>query len=440
MLACPRPVRSAPMLRPSGFGPILAALRHPNYGLYTAGSGVSLIGTWMQRVATGWLTWELTGSGAWLGLVSFADLFPTVIVGPIAGAIADRWDRLTVTRISQSLAMLQAVTLFTLTVTGLINIYLLLGLVGFLGSVAAFNQPARLALIPSLVPRENLMAAVAVNSIVFNLARFIGPAAAGVAIVSGGVAFAFALNAMSFGFFLLALSRIRLEPAETRLAKRNIFADLADGFRYAMSHAGIAPLLLLLIVTSIGVRPVIELMAGFAASVFAAGAAGLAMLSSAIGIGAVVGGVWLAGRAEPEGLTRIVLRATFALVVTTMLFAATNVLWVGLAAMLMLGFCMVGAGVGTQTLIQLAVDSKMRGRVLSLYGLIFRGAPAIGALLMGVASEAVGLQLPLAMGALCVLVAWIWARSRQDRIIAALEAPPPRAASPAPASGGEGRH
>jgi predicted MFS family arabinose efflux permease len=415
------------MLRLSGFSPILAALRNPNYGLYTAGSGVSLIGTWMQRVATGWLTWELTGSGAWLGLVSFADLFPTVIVGPIAGAIADRWDRLTVTRISQSLAMLQAITLFTLTVTGLINIYLLLGLVAFLGSVAAFNQPARLALIPSLVPRENLMAAVAVNSIVFNLARFIGPAAAGLAIVSGGVAFAFALNAMTFAFFLLALSRIRLAPVEARIGKRNIFADLAEGFRYAASHAGIAPVLLLLIVTSIGVRPVIELMAGFAASVFAAGASGLAILSSAIGVGAVIGGVWLAGRTEPEGLTRVVLRATLALVATTLVFAATDSLWLGVAAMLVLGFSMVGAGVGTQTLIQLSVDSAMRGRVLSLYGLIFRGAPAVGALLMGVASEAVGLQWPLAAGALCVLMAWAWARAREARIVAALEAAPSQA-------------
>ncbi|HEX2257394.1 MAG TPA: MFS transporter, partial [Afifellaceae bacterium] len=278
---------------------------------------------------------------------------------------------------------------------------------------------------PSLVPREHLMAAVAANSIVFNLARFIGPAAAGLAIVSGGVALAFALNAVSFGFFLLALSRIRLQPAEARMTRRNLFADLADGFRYAAGHAGIAPVLLLLIVTSIGVRPVIELMAGFAASVFAAGAPGLAMLSSAIGIGAVVGGVWLAGRAEPEGLTRIVLRATLGLVVTTLLFTTTDALWLGVAAMLMLGFAMVCAGVGTQTLIQLAVDSAMRGRVLSLYGLIFRGAPAIGALMMGVASEAVGLRWPLAAGALAVLAAWAWARAREAHIVRALEAAPP---------------
>lgn len=412
------------MPRLAGFSSIVAALRNPNYGLYTAGSGTSLIGTWMQRVATGWLTWELTGSGAWLGLVAFADLFPTVVIGPIAGAVADRWDRLTVTRISQSLAMLQAITLFLLTVTGLIDIYLLLGLVAFLGSVAAFNQPARLALIPSLVPREHLMAAVAVNSIVFNLARFVGPAAAGLAIVSGGVALAFLLNAVSFAFFLLALSRIRLKPAEARAASRNIFADLGEGFRYAAGHAGIAPVLLLLIVTSVGIRPVVELMAGFADSVFAAGAPGLAILSSAIGIGAVLGGVWLAGRAEPEGLTRIVLRATLGLVATTLLFAATDALWLGVAAMLVLGFAMVCAGVGTQTLIQLSVDSTMRGRVLSLYGLIFRGAPALGALMMGLASEAVGLRWPLAAGALAVLVAWTWARARAARIVSALEAAP----------------
>jgi len=409
----------------AGLHNIVRALSNPNFGIYTAGNAVSLVGTWMQRVATGWLAWELTGSGAWLGAVVFADLFPTVLVGPIAGAYADRTDRLRVTKISQTLGMLQAAALFLFTATGAINIELLLILTLFLGVVAAFNQPARLALIPALVPRSDLTTAVAVNSVVFNLARFIGPAAAGVAIVSGGVAVAFLLNAVSFAFFLLALSRIRLEPAEARMAKRNLFADLAEGFRYAMSHAGIAPVLLLLIVTSVGVRPVIELMAGFADSVFAAGAQGLAMLTSAIGIGAVVGGVWLAGRAEPEGLTRVVLRATLALVATTLVFAATDALWLGLVAMLVLGFAMVGAGVGTQTLIQLSVDSAMRGRVLSLYGLIFRGAPALGALMMGVASEAVGLRWPLSAGALCVLAAWAWARAREGRIIHALEAAPP---------------
>ncbi len=196
---------------PSGFGGIARALRNPNYGLYTAGNAASLIGTWMQRIAVGWLTWQLTGSGAWLGAMAFADLFPTVIIGPVAGAAADRWDRLRVTKISQALAMAQSIVLFLLTVSGHITIELLLVLTAALGVIAGFNQPARLALIPSLVRREDLAAAVAINSIIFNSARFIGPAVAGLMIVAGGISAAFAANAVSFVFFLVALSRIHLE-------------------------------------------------------------------------------------------------------------------------------------------------------------------------------------------------------------------------------------
>ena len=171
----------------------------------------------MQRIAVGWLTWRLTGSGAWLGAMAFADLFPTVIIGPVAGAAADRWDRLRVTKISQALAMAQSIVLFLLTVSGHITIELLLVLTAALGVITGFNQPARLALIPSLVQREDLAAAVAINSIIFNSARFIGPAVAGLMIVANGISAAFAANAVSFVFFLRGLSHIQLESKPTTI-------------------------------------------------------------------------------------------------------------------------------------------------------------------------------------------------------------------------------
>lgn len=414
------------MIELSGFGRILAALRNPSYGIYAAGSGISLIGTWMQRIATGWLTWQLTHSGTWLGVIAFANLFPTVVIGPIAGAAADRWNRLRVIKISQALAMGQAIALFALTATALIDIWMLFGLVLFLGAVAAFNQPARLAMIPSLVPREHLGAAVAINAVVFNLARFIGPAMAGVAIIAGGVALAFALNAASFAFFLFALSRVRLNaPAGDGAprVRRGLFGDLVEGVGYVVRHAGIAPLLLLLIVTSIGVRPLVELMPAFASRVFASGAEGLAMLTASVGVGAIVGGLWLAGRGDPRGLTRIVLWAVLSMGIITILFTLTDRLWLAMPLLALSGFFVVCAGVGTQILIQLAVDGAMRGRVLSLYGLIFRGGPAIGALAMGTASDFVGLRWPVASGAVLVVIAWLVARSRGSRITASLEGP-----------------
>jgi predicted MFS family arabinose efflux permease len=413
---------------PSGFGGIARALRNSNYGLYTAGNAASLIGTWMQRIAVGWLTWQLTGSGAWLGAMAFADLFPTVLIGPIAGVAADRWDRLRVTKISQALAMAQSIVLFLLTVSGMITIEMLLVLTAALGVIAGFNQPARLALIPSLVQREDLAAAVAINSIIFNSARFIGPAVAGVMIVAGGISAAFAANAVSFVFFLVALSRIHLAPEPSIVSTRrgSLLGDVAAGIRYAGGHPGIAPLLLLLIVVCLCVRPVVELLPGFAAVVFGSGADGLAVLTSTVGAGAVLGGLWLARRSsDPAGLTTIALANTLVLALALLAFVASDRWWFAIPTLAVLGACMVIAGVGTQTLLQLSVAGSMRGRVMSLYGIIFRGGPAIGALIMGVASDSAGLRLPLAVGALLAVLAWLWTWSARGKIMGALETTEP---------------
>lgn len=411
------------MNRRTGFGAIRQALANPNYGIYTAGSAASLIGTWMQRIAVGWLAWELTGSGTWLGLIAFADLFPTVIVGPLAGAAADRLDRLRVTRISQTLALVQATTLFVLTATGTITIELLLGLTLFLGVVTGINQPVRLALIPSLVRREDLAAAVAINSIIFNAARFVGPAMAGALILAGGISAAFAANAVSFLIFLWALSRISLPPAprEPAGAVSGLLHDVAEGVRYVAGHPGMGPMMLLLIVTCVCVRPLIELLPGFTADVFGAGAGGLALLTSTVGAGAVVGGLWLAGRGDPHGLTRIALNSTAVLALALLVFVSTDSLWLAMPALAVTGVGMVVTGVGMQTLLQLSVAGSMRGRVLSLYGLIFRGGPALGALIMGTASDGVGLRWPLAVGGMLALAAWFLTWTRRRRMEAALE-------------------
>src|SRR6266567_325161 len=229
--------------------PLIALpLRNANYGIYLAGSGVSLIGMWMQRIAIGWLTWELTKSGLWLGVVAFADFFPVLVIGPFAGAAADRWDRLRVVKTSQTISLVQATVLFALTAIGHMNVGLLVALTAFQGVIVAFNQPARLALVPSLVPQADLASAVAINSVVFNLARFIGPACAGPAIVWSGVAAAFAANALSYVVFLVALARIRVVPTAIDMTKQRSFsADLREGIRYTASHPWIAALLVLLI-------------------------------------------------------------------------------------------------------------------------------------------------------------------------------------------------
>jgi predicted MFS family arabinose efflux permease len=398
----------------TGLGAIPRALAHRDFGTYVAGNSISLIGTWMQRIGVGWLAWQLSHSGAVLGLAAFADLFPTVLIGPFGGALADRLDRLRLIKIAQALGLVQALTLFLLTVSGQVTVPLLLALVLLGGVAGGVEQPARLALVPSLVPRPYLAIAVAINSIVFNSARFIGPALAGLAIVWLGIGVVFALNALSFAAFLLALARLELAPLAPPRRTASVLGAVGEGLRYTATHPGIAPILLVHAVLAVGARPFFELLPGFADQVFGRGAPGLAALSSTVGIGAVVGGFWLAQRSDQARLTGIVLVNSLLMALAALGFALSSWFPAAVACVAVAGFAMVATGVATQTLMQIAVEDEMRGRVLSLFGLIFRGGPALGALAMGAASEVVGLQAPLAAGALVGVAACglLW-RQRQ---------------------------
>ena len=409
-----------------GFGGVLATLRHRNFRIYISGNAVSLIGTWMQRTAVGWLTWDLTQSGFWLGVVACADLLPAVFVGPLGGVLADRFDRLRIVMAAQTVALLQAGALFALTAGGAIGVELLALLVLVHGVAMGFNQPSRLALMPGLVPPEALSTGIAINSVAFNLARFIGPAMAGLLIVTLGVAGAFAANALSFLVFLIALSRLRLSAAARGLRRAegdsgaSLLAELRDGIGYALGHPGIGPMLLLLATVSLGVRPFIDLMPGFAAEVFGGGAGTLALLSSTVGLGAVASGLWIARRG-PGGLTRLVLVNALLAGLAILGFVATDLLWFALISVALAGMALVASAISMQTLMQLAVDGRRRGRVLSLYGIIFIGGPAAGALVMGALSEVLGLRLPLAGGALLALLVWLRIWRRRQAIAAALE-------------------
>jgi MFS family permease len=405
----------------SGVGTIVRVLRNPNFGLYTAGSTISLVGFWSQRVATGWLTWQLTQSGAWLGLVAFADLFPTMLLGPFAGVAADRWDRLRVTRVTQAASLVHAATLFALTATGTITAPLLLVLAALLGIVAAFNQPARLALTPALVPADDLTSAVAITSVVFNLARFLGPAAAGVIIAVAGIPIAYAANAVAILLFLAVLSRIRIASTVIHETKRTGLArDLMEGLRYTARHPGIFVVLMLMVAGNVGGRPLIELLPGFAAEVFRGGATGLAVLTSSAGAGAVLAGVWLSSREDGRGLARILLLSTLAIALSAALFTASERLWTGAAILVVTGFGMASAGIAAQTLIQTSVAPAMRGRALGIYALLFRGGPALGALVMGAAAEYVGLRPPILAGAFAVFLVFLWARFRRKPVLESL--------------------
>ncbi len=399
-------------------------LRNTTYGIYTAGNAVSLVGTWMQRISVSWLTWELTHSGLWLGIVAFADFFPGLVIGPVAGAVADRADQLKVVKISQLVSLMQATVLFALAAADRLNIWGLVALTGFQGAVVAFNQPARLALVPALVGESDLGSAVAINSVIFNLARFIGPMLAGLVIVWSGVAASFAVNAVSYVAFLLALLWVKIDVADKEPGKRRHFTgDLKDGIRYTATHPAIAALLILLIAIGIGGRPLNELLPGFAARIFHLGAGGFSVLASATGAGAILGGLWLGHRSQSIDLIVVAVLASVGGAAAAICVGATATLWIAVPGVAMFGFCLSSAGIAIQTIIQLSSDRAMRGRVMGLYGLIFRGAPAIGALAAGVASVHFGLRWPVIVGAVIVIGAAGWTYSKHAEIVAVVPKP-----------------
>jgi MFS family permease len=414
-----------------GVGNIARAFAHHNFRVYVGGNSISLIGWWLQKVAVGWVAWTLTHSGAWLGFISLADFLPVLVLSPFAGVLADRRDRVRILRLTQLCGCAQASLLAVLVYSGAIGIHLLFGLVLALGVASSLAQPARLALIPTLVNRESLASALAINSVVFNMARFIGPAIAGFLIADVGIAAAFVANAVGYIWFQIALYRLRDLPPLPPAPRQNALRASAEALLYASRHPGIGPLLLLFAVTTIATRGFVELFPGFADSVFARGPQGLSMLTSTVGLGAILGGAWMVMRPGIAGLAGIVLGATLLMSAAVLAFAATDHFFLALPCVLVAGAAMTITGTGAQTLIQAAVDSRMRGRVMALYGVIFRAGPALGAVLVGSASAHFGLRAPLAAGAALSCMFWLVTRLRHREMAAALEDLPPPAAAPA---------
>ena len=409
----------------AGFQNAVRVLRIRNYRVYTTGNSISLIGTWMQRASVLWLAWALAHSTIWLGIVSVADLLPTLVLSPIAGLLADRVDRVRLIRGTQVIAMVQAVLLAALTYAGAITVELLFLLTLALGAANAVNQPARLALIPNLVDRTSLGSAIAVNSLVFNGARFVGPAVAGIIIGRGSIGLAFALNAATYLPFIAALGRLHLVPDEKSAdaaPRRAFIGDTLAGYAYALRHPGIGRMILLFAVTAFSLRGFLEMFPGFADVVFGLGAVGYTWLTATLGLGAVVGGLFMVRRPGIHGLTALIMGHTCLVAVSVLGFTATTSYWVAIVCVFLCGFSLVTTGISAQTLIQSAVDPAMRGRVLGFYGMLFRGGPAFNALLLGWLASQLGLRLAVAAGASVCLAYWAWARLRQDVMEAALEA------------------
>jgi MFS family permease len=415
----------------ASLGTLGRALSHRNARIFFGASLTAWTGLWMHRIAVSWLAWELTGSAFWVGMVAFCDLAPAVVVSPIAGAIADRADRLRLTMLSQAAIGLNAALIAALVAAGLMNIWVLLVLEVVGGVAASFAQPARQSLIPGLVPRADLPAAVALNSLTFNVARFIGPALAGPIIAVAGVWPAIALNAMAYLLATLTTPLLRLEAAARRghAATASLLGETADGIRYAARHPGLGPILLFAAVSALLLRGVQEILPPFVDRAFGRGAESLAVLTAAFGVGALVAGLAVAARGRMEGTTRLAVLGVLGLALSTAGFAATGWFAFGVICAALMGAAGSVHGISVQTLAQNASDPAMRGRVLSLWGMITRAFPALGALLLGAAGEVWGLAWPTLLAVLLSLLVVAWGMWRLPRMRDALEGPDGTAAA-----------
>ncbi|MDC0033517.1 MFS transporter [Alphaproteobacteria bacterium] len=403
-----------------------AVLLQYHYGLYTAGSTVSLFGMWAHKLAVAWLAWELTQSSFWVAAVAFSELVPTLVVTPYAGVIADRHDRRLITLVSQLCGMGQALLLGWLMLTGrlteAVDVWWLIGLSGFLGVIWSFNTAARLSMVPNLVEQRFIAPAIALNSAIYNLARIVGPALAGIIMAHWGVGEAFLFNALTFTVFIATLLIVRqVRTEEGRRGPGGAFAQSIEGLAYARGHTGIRPMLIILLGFAIGGKSVLELLPEFADDIFGRGTQGLAELTVAAGIGALIASLWLAGRGTMKGLTGLVVAALLAVALAVSGFVVTDWFPLAIGSMALLGAAGVIGGTGTQTLMQHVVDGSMRGRVMSLYGLIHRGGPAVGAMAMGAIAELVGIRLAVAGGAILCIALWLWMIGRQQQTASVLE-------------------
>ncbi len=411
----------------SGIG---RGLRHRDYRIFCLTNFGSMMGIWFQRLTVGYLAYQLTELAFWVGAIAFAESAPLFVLVALAGAVVDRVDRLKLLKFLQLMMVAVSALLAILTFTGLINIWWLVILATVQGIIQAFHLPVRMTIAPNLVPREDLTSAVGLNSALYNVTRFAGPALAGIVLARLGVSISFTIAVFLMAILSVGLSYIELNATEPRSHRRSgLVAEIVEGLRYAAGHASIGPMILLIMVTATFSRAFMELMPGITEEIFSRDAEGLGMLVSAIGAGGIIGAFWLTNHGRAQGLTKISLITLAITCLSLFVFAGTGIFWVGLVSAAVAGVTMAITANGSQILIQNAVDESIRGRVMSIYALTYRACPAVGALLVGTLSIWTGLQLPIILGACISLAAIVVVLPRLKSLIAGLEGDPnPRAA------------
>ena len=398
---------------------ITRALRHRNYRLFFGGQSISLIGTWITRIATSWLVYRLTGSELLLGVVGFCSQIPMLVLSPFAGVLVDRWDRHRILVITQILSALQSAALAVLALMNVITVAEVIVLQLVQGMINSFDTPARQAFVVEMVEdRDDLPNAIALNSSMINASRIIGPSIGGVLIATLGEGWCFGADAISYIAViasLLAMRRTRTQKADidTRMLE-----ELRTGWTYVSRFAPVRALLLIVALAGVAGMPYATLMPVIASKVLHGGAHTLGILMTASGIGALAGTLYLASRHTVVGLGKVIVAASIGLSLGLIAFSFSRALWLSIVILPIVGAGMMVQAASANTILQTVVDERLRGRVMAFYSLAIMGMQPIGSLLSGVIAERIGAPMTIFYGALLCLAGALWLAVRRPMLAA----------------------
>ncbi|HKS21286.1 MAG TPA: MFS transporter [Thermoanaerobaculia bacterium] len=385
------------------------ALQHRNYRLFFAGQGVSLVGTWVTRVATSWLVYRLTGSELLLGVTGFAGQIPLLLLAPFGGVLVDRWNRHRMLVVTQILSALQSVALAVLALTGRITVAEVIWLQVAQGVINAFDTPARQAFVVEMVEdRADLPNAIALNSSMFNASRIVGPAIGGAIIAAIGEGWCFAIDAVSYVAVIASLLAMRLARAAIRREREPMLDELRHGVRYVFGFAPVRELLLNVALIGTMGMPYAVLMPVFASKVLHGGPHTLGILMTASGSGALVGTVYLASRHTVVGLGKVIVAATMMLSAGLILFSLSHSLWLSMLALPLVGAGMMLQSSSANTILQTIVDEDLRGRVMAFFSVAVLGTQPLGSLAAGAVAERVGAPRTILAGAVVCVLTGVW--------------------------------
>lgn len=385
---------------------IFRALRHRNFRLFFMGQSISLVGTWMQMTAVAWLVWRLEHNAVLLGLTGFAARIPAFIMAPLAGVLVDRSSRHRLVIITQTLAMLQALTLAGLVLSGHVAIWQIILLSLIMGFIDSLDLPARQSfMIQMLDRRDDLTSALALNSSMVNGARLLGPVIAGLIIAAAGEGFCFLVNGLSYIAVITGLLLMRVAPSVRAGQNKTVLHHLKEGFVYAFGFSPIRSLLLLVALVSLTGASYAQLLPVFAQQILHGGPLTQGLLASSAGLGALIGAAFLAMRRSVRGLEVWIAWAPAVFGLGLIGMGSSSALWLTLAVMPVIGFGMLIQMAATNTVIQTIVDDDKRGRVMSFYSMAFMGTVPLGSLLAGSLVHLIGAPLTVISGGLCCIAA-----------------------------------